>query len=87
MWPGIMFFWNMTVREWVIVPDASKQASGMFTLKIRKRRLEKAGSDYSVTHAIHRHTQKTGIINVSLSLSRLFDSILHLHAVTNGAKE
>lgn len=40
VWLGITYFWNMTVREWVIVTDASEQASGIFTLKIRKRCVE-----------------------------------------------
>jgi hypothetical protein len=57
------------LREWVIVPDASKQASGIFTLKIRKSCLETSGSDYPVTQATHRHiTQDRNHQLLSLSL-------------------
>lgn len=85
VWLGITFFWNIAVREWVTVPEASKQASGIFTLKIRKCCLETSGSDYPVTQATHRHTPQDRnhqilslslslAFSLSLSLSRLFDS-------------
>jgi len=58
--------------------------------RLGKDAWKKAGSDYPVTQATHRHTPKDRNkqhLSLSLSLSRLFDSILHLHAVTNGAKQ
>jgi hypothetical protein len=85
---GITFFWNMTVRDCNVVPDASKQASGIFTLKIRKSCLETSGHDYPDTQVTHRHTpQDRNHRLLSLSLSLLWFAspcfIMHSNESTN----